>query len=335
MIRERFVWIDILNIVACICVVWMHCTNNPMHIYTGEIDVRFFIGAITHSIAYWPVPVFFMLSGCNLIGYNRGWKKFFKKRIYKTGLPFVIWSFFYFVVNYHEILPAHSFVELFLWGKFSPTMWFFIPLFSLYISMPILSAFVRNASQRVLQYYVIMGFVFISIIPQIFDLLNWKYPNMFPFGLNFIYVAVVGYLLKKENFSNKHVKLLYLLGGIACILHFIILLGFATILKRSPSIFLHCTYPLNLLISMAVFIFFKRTEWETILSKVRISHKAIALVSSSSLGVFLLHPFFITISLYFNLYLANPFWGFLTIYFISLLTVVLLKRIPLIRMIVP
>ena len=49
---------------------------------------------IIESIFYFAVPVFFMISGCTLIDYRNKYstKIYFKKRINKTLIPFIIWS---------------------------------------------------------------------------------------------------------------------------------------------------------------------------------------------------------------------------------------------------
>lgn len=64
---KRIIWIDILNIVACMGVLLLHSTNREVHHFTGEISLNWIIGLCTHSFMLWPVNVFFMLSGFTLI----------------------------------------------------------------------------------------------------------------------------------------------------------------------------------------------------------------------------------------------------------------------------
>lgn len=64
--KERILWVDILNICACIGVLILHTTNVQVHHWDGHKNVEFWWGLTTHSIFYWPVPVFLMLSGFNL-----------------------------------------------------------------------------------------------------------------------------------------------------------------------------------------------------------------------------------------------------------------------------
>ena len=78
---NRTVWIDVLNIVACIGVVLLHCSNNEIHNYDGILSSNYIWGSITHTLAFWPVPIFLMISGCNLIGKKYDLSIFYKKRL--------------------------------------------------------------------------------------------------------------------------------------------------------------------------------------------------------------------------------------------------------------
>lgn len=64
--KKRILWMDVLNIVACVGVVLLHC-NHQMGLYNGEMTFPIIWGIIVNSFVYWPVPVFMMLSGSNLL----------------------------------------------------------------------------------------------------------------------------------------------------------------------------------------------------------------------------------------------------------------------------
>lgn len=65
--KNRIVWVDALNIVACAGVLLLHCTNGQVHKFSGTPSVDWFIGLFTHSAFLWPVNVFFMLLGYTLV----------------------------------------------------------------------------------------------------------------------------------------------------------------------------------------------------------------------------------------------------------------------------
>ena len=58
--QERVIYYDFLNIGACFCVVAMHC-NWIVHRFENTIAWK--QSLLVDVIAYWAVPVFFMLSG--------------------------------------------------------------------------------------------------------------------------------------------------------------------------------------------------------------------------------------------------------------------------------
>ena len=55
--KDRKVWIDILNIIACMGVLLLHSTNGEVHNFTGEITCNWLVGLLTHSF-------FFMAGKC-------------------------------------------------------------------------------------------------------------------------------------------------------------------------------------------------------------------------------------------------------------------------------
>ena len=67
---SREAWVDVLNVVACMGVLLLHCTNHEIHGFSGEISFDWLLGLVTHSTMLWPVDVFFMLSGYTLIRRN-------------------------------------------------------------------------------------------------------------------------------------------------------------------------------------------------------------------------------------------------------------------------
>lgn len=64
---KRILWIDMLNVFACMSVLLLHSTNSEIHHFSGHISFNWVLGLFTHSFFIWAVNVFFMLSGFTLI----------------------------------------------------------------------------------------------------------------------------------------------------------------------------------------------------------------------------------------------------------------------------
>ena len=98
---NRMLYIDILNVVSCLAVVFLH-TNEMFWAFSYE---PYWISAnIIECVFYYAVPVFFMITGTTLIDYRKKYntKEFFCKRISKTIIPFLIWSII--AVFYYKIM---------------------------------------------------------------------------------------------------------------------------------------------------------------------------------------------------------------------------------------
>ena len=97
--KEHYFYIDILRILACLCVIYMQCNRiaDP-YTDTSVYRQRMFV----ETIAYWAVPVFFMISGATLFDYRERYQTgaYFKKRFLKTGLPFITWTLINLVLKF-------------------------------------------------------------------------------------------------------------------------------------------------------------------------------------------------------------------------------------------
>ena len=134
--KSRVLYYDILNVLACICVVALHC-NGIVHEYSNTAVWK--QALIVEVIAYWAVPVFFMLSGAKLFTYRQKMdtETFLKKRIFKILIPWLIWCILW--LNYRvvvsrsiHITSVRELVVILYKGIFNNELqgiyWFFIPM---------------------------------------------------------------------------------------------------------------------------------------------------------------------------------------------------------------
>ena len=334
MAQTRKEWIDILNITACIGVIMLHCSNHEIHNYNGTITSEFIWGVTTHTIFFWPVPIFLMISGANLLGYNGSWKRFYKRRFERTVIPFIIWSILYCILLHRNNLTLNSFIQNFISGNFNPHMWFFIPLFAFYLSAYFLSCIVKYGGKKLIEYFLIIAFICTSLFPMIFGLINVKYNNIFPLAGSYLFMPMLGYYLVKYQIPIKREKLIYKLAILGAIIHWNLV--FCTIQYNNDlkNVVLNYNTPLSMLMAAAVFIYFKEFDWKIWLDKLKFNAKGITIVSSCSLGIYLLHFFTILILKRFTPVFYDIL-GFVAVYIISLFIIYVMKKIPLIKNIVP
>ena len=65
--KSRILYYDILNILACLCVVFIH-SNGIVHTYSSSRAWK--TALIFEVVGYWAVPIFIMLSGATLFKYR-------------------------------------------------------------------------------------------------------------------------------------------------------------------------------------------------------------------------------------------------------------------------
>lgn len=181
--KERVHYFDFLNIIACMAMLNLH-HNGVSHEFSTE--PWWPQALIVEVICYWAVPVFFMLSGATLMGYRARYSTadFFKARFKRTFIPFILWSivwgaFLYMkqknTIDNFDPSPAIGslkwWVAGILYTKFQGVYWFFIPLFGLYLLMPMLSS-LKNP-RRVAIYLASLIFVVTGLVNPLLVLAQW------------------------------------------------------------------------------------------------------------------------------------------------------------------
>ena len=92
MSNNRIEYISLASVVSALAVVFLHANACFWHFGTSRY---WFSANIIESVFYFAVPIFFMISGAMLIGFTDRYdlKTYFSKRINKTVIPFIVWSF--------------------------------------------------------------------------------------------------------------------------------------------------------------------------------------------------------------------------------------------------
>lgn len=168
MSRERVYYFDALNILACFGVVWLHCSGDA---FTFRLDKYWLMSLTIQVVAHWAVPVFFMLTGANLMNYRKrcSTKGYLKRRFTRVVLPFLFWSTFYFVwkccIDGVEYAGIRDFIGLYLNNGAVNIFWFFYPLFAIYLSMPVLSVLTDEQYKKQLYYLTGLAVIFNAFMP--------------------------------------------------------------------------------------------------------------------------------------------------------------------------
>ena len=341
--EKRVIYYDILNILAIIAVITMHC-NGIVH---GNPNTRAWnFSLIIECICYWAVPVFIMLSGANLLNYREKYdtKHFFKKRILKVLIPFVFWALIMFIwkkctgqIN-ANLNSIKDYANFFLSNKEEPTYYFIFEILGIYLTMPLLSRLAKKEYRGTLWLTVGIFFVFNATIPNILGLfqINWNSSFSVKIGGWIIYV-IIGYLLSTQDLTKKQKAFIYIFAIVGLIYRYLTTFYLSkiagTVVKTTWGYTSwHC-----ILLASSVFLIVKDLKLSNLENNT--IQNLIQKTSSCSLGIYLIHM----IVRYYEINLLNintASWQFRTIgaittYLISLLIVYLLKKIPIVKKIVP
>ena len=171
--NKRNIYMDALSILSCIAVVYLHCSTV---VFVNQGDLLWFLSIIVQSLFCFAVPVFFMISGANLIGYRAKYSTstFLIKRVKRVVLPLVGFSFLYFAFacfasDVFGLAPRPfdlvSFGRDLLTNRICDVYWFIYSILALYLVTPLLS--LAADDKKLLQYLLLLSFASTTVIPLI------------------------------------------------------------------------------------------------------------------------------------------------------------------------
>ncbi|MGN0404132.1 MAG: acyltransferase [Bariatricus sp.] len=342
--KKRVIYFDLLNITASFGVVAMHC-NGIVHSFSNTIPWK--QSLIVEVAAYWAVPVFFMLSGATLMEYRSKYttEVFLKKRAEKTLIPFIAWSILALIFKSLtgaiaiKSLSVRELLSMFINCKIENIYWFFIPLFAVYLCIPVLACLIQD-SYRWVEYMIVVGIATISIAPFLCNVLEIPFNTFMSFPLTGGYVLYVllGFWLSKADLSKNERILIYLLGIVGAFARYCGTYFLSIKNGELNKLFWgYLNWP-ALLLAVAVFVWFRYHDWNWLENNSRLGAVVIEM-AGCSFGVYLTHIFVINIVCSVcNVNVSGGKWrtlGVILVYGISLIVVKILKRIPVIQRVVP
>lgn len=350
--KKRFYYIDILNCLATIFVLMMH-TAQLAH-FGNYKDQYYMVTNIIQAICIPAVYVFFMNSGATLLDYrdHQNTREFFIRRVKRVFIPFSIWSVFYYIFDIsHSAFPGpishphpgiRDFINAFAQNDINNIFWFFYAIISLYVVAPVFSLLIKKHKNLLLS-IVIIWFIFndgIWYIEHLLNLnINTKYIVQPLLSSSYLGYFILGYLIRINYLSKKLTNILIGLGMVMLMFTIINVLtsGRISLINNIGPFF----YSVSLVLIVKKFD--DKVEDK---QKLRFFSK----LSGASLGIYILHPLFFALfdTLVFKvnvsdwnkymIVLNNPIHifvlPFLT-YVVLSLVLILIKRIKIIRFILP
>ena len=355
---NRSFYITFANVISAISVVILHANGR----FWSYSDESYWTAAnVIECVFYYAVPVFFMITGITLIDYQKRYttKTYFKKRLFKTVIPFLFWSCFGVLWNYRSELIAliqgkevagislsfSSILDGIINTRFVKIYWFFIPLFCIYLTIPLFASIQESKKVKVFSYIVIISFSFNTVIPFLVSLLNrnseieYFWPIKVFVGLDYLSYVLLGYLLNKCDVKKTLKVIIYILSVFGLLIH---ILGTLYLSKKAGelSTFFKGYYNLPcVLYSTGVFVLLKDIGNKISTFKLK---GFFIILQRYSFGIYLLHIFVldilreaferIGISYYSNPYVAL---ATLTSIILCILVIMALRKIPILKKLLP
>lgn len=231
---SRIVWIDVLRLIAIFMVICIHC-SDPFNVSPeARSNPEFnFWGGIYGSFLRPCVPLFVMITGTLLLPVKLSLEVFYKKRLLRIAIPFVVWSVLYnlfpwitgilglpqsIISDVFAYAPADASQSLgdavkniamipLQFNDYTVPMWYLYMLIGLYLYMPFFSSWVERATMK--QKKVFLGiwsatlflpYAYSFFSSELFGLCAWN-----SFGTFYYFAGFNGYLLL-GHFLDKDVK---------------------------------------------------------------------------------------------------------------------------------
>lgn len=323
---NRIVWVDVLRFIAIFMVISIHC-SDPFNVTPeARSNPEFnFWGAIYGSFLRPCVPLFVMITGLLLLPVKMSIDDFYKKRLLRIAVPFLLWSVLYNlfpwitgvlglpstiisdVFAYASPDASQSFGDAmknialipFKFNTYTVPMWYLYMLIGLYLYMPFFSAWIEKADLKqkkiflgiwALTLFLPYAYAFFSY--ELFGISAWNSFGTFYYFAGFNGYLLLGYFLTKDikawSLSMTFVVAipLFIIGYIATYIGFKAMTANPNCTEEEMELFfLYCS-PNVVIMTIAVFLVVRQVKFS--------SERLITLFSNITkcgLGIYLVHYF--------------------------------------------
>lgn len=310
--QKEYIFLHAARIFACIAVVIIHAVNVEQPLLGKNHSINWWFANIGTSFSIWAVPLFVMISGALLLqpGKKETPKEFYAKRLRRVGLPALIWIPFYFIFDhfYRGDSLSISFLTWRILHSSFDHLYFLILILELYAITPTLRVFIKTLEKKYMLNFVLI-FIFIAIFCK---------PSSFTFTM---FVPYIGYYLLGAYLLEKKIRKKYMpfLGALFLITATAIV--FVTYQFPLLDTYSHAS-PLVILLTTFMFLLIQHGDASRTFVKI-FTKERIFQVSSTTFGIYILHPFVLSMALLFLkifLHITSASW-FLRLLFIPYMLV--------------
>lgn len=342
--RVRYLdYISVIKIISAYAVIILH--TNPFWGDNFKNFNKWIFANFIEQIFFFGVPFFVICIGATLLDFNEkyGLLVFYKRRFSKVVLPLIGWNIIsyyyriYFVKNLKKIkFDIVDILNIFFTNKLYGLFYSFHIFMITYMIIPLLAYVEKSLKIKIYLYCFFTLLITQSLIPYIIEVFHINVAWPYKISVGYIIYIFSGYILENHKFSKKLKIFIYIIGFFSFLTQ---LIGTHVITYRYKRVILihtgYLKFP-TILYCNSLFLFIK--EYCYLLFKI-VNRDIIKNIGSLTIGPFFLHwpviDFFHKYpKLIFHMNLFTFYGGSLLCIICFILTF-LLKKIPLIKYILP
>jgi surface polysaccharide O-acyltransferase-like enzyme len=326
-------------VIALFAVIVLHTASPLLMDYRKAPLGNWLVADFYNALVRFAVPVFVMITGALLLHREYELTDFLKRRFTRILWPFLFWSLVYIAYSwYNEDIAftsdawanIHLVLHQLKYGAFYH-LWYVYMLLGLYLFIPVISKFVRNATEKEIIYFLLVWFVIMLFSqpylsrfePQI-DVHNFT---------GYLGYLVLGHYIAYRKLPQTGLKMPLIIFFFLCLAGITAgtyLITFNT--KALSTIMYEPLGPFIVLFSSGIFLLARVTVFRLpkFLVKVR------DLAGGLSLGIYLCHALFLTLldEQGISYKLCNPIFSIpltaLVCFLLSFLLIYVISKIPFI-----
>lgn len=176
--KRRYIYMDVLRIIACLCVIYDHVNEYGYFMFAArEIgSLQYFAELFASIQCKLAVPVFFAISGALMLDREVSWKKLWLERIPRIALVLLVFSAIYYGAAVHAGKAEAGF-KTFVFGLYEHgwgySLWYLYAYLAFLIALPVLAPMARALDHRTMGYLFAAALSFRCLIPG-FEALYWQ-----------------------------------------------------------------------------------------------------------------------------------------------------------------
>lgn len=336
---QTFEWINNLKVISLFAVIVLH-TASPLLMDFKKADLNnWLVADFYNALVRFAVPVFVMISGALLLHLEYELGDFLKRRLTRVIWPFLFWSLIYIGYSwYNEDIAFSSdawantriILHQLKYGAYYH-LWYVYMLIGLYLLIPVIGKFVRNATEKEILYFLLVWFV-VMVFSQPY-LSRYEPLIDVHYFAGYVGYLVLGHYLAFKELPQNGLKTPLIIYFFLCLAG----ITFGTYLlsannKDLSTLMYEPLGPFIVLFSSGIFLLARVTVFKLPESLIKVRGLAGAL----SLGIYLCHALFLTLldGEGVNYKLCNPIFSIpitaLVCFLLSFLLIFIISKIPLI-----